>query len=42
VQDATDPGPPQVRQGSAEYERTTGDPVVDAWLEPYKSHRVLI
>jgi hypothetical protein len=42
VQDATDPGPPQVRQGSAEYERTTGDPVVDAWLEPYKSNRVLI
>jgi hypothetical protein len=37
-QDETDPGPPD----GVDYERTTGDPVVDAWLEPYKTNRVLI
>jgi hypothetical protein len=42
VADETDPAPPTQRSGSAEYERTTGDPTVDAWLEPYKSNRVLI
>jgi len=41
-QDETDPGPPKQRQGESEYERTTGDPVVDAWLEPYKTNRVLV
>ena len=41
MQDETDPAPPQGRQGAAT-ERTTGDPVVDAWLEPYKINRVLI
>jgi hypothetical protein len=39
--DLTDPGPPQGRQGATN-DRTTGDPVVDAWLEPYKTNRVLI
>jgi len=42
AQDQSDPGPPQQRQGSPADQRTTGDPVVDAWLEPYKSNRVLI
>ena len=42
MQDETDPAPPQGRQGQAGTERTTGDPVVDAWLEPYKQNRVLI
>ena len=37
----TDPAPPQERSGQAG-DRTTGDPVVDAWLEPYKMNRVLI
>jgi hypothetical protein len=37
-QDGTDPGPPS----GVEHERTTGDPVVDAWLEPYKTNRVLV
>ncbi len=41
MQDETDPAPPQNRQGVAT-ERTTGDPVADAWLEPYKISRVLI
>jgi hypothetical protein len=37
-QDETDPSPP----GGMNYERTTGDPVADAWLEPYKTNRVLV
>lgn len=37
-QDETDPAPP----GGMNYERTTGDPVADAWLEPYKTNRVLV
>lgn len=41
-QDGTDPGPPQQRQGVPATERTTGDPIVDAWLEPYKTNRVLV
>jgi hypothetical protein len=41
-QDGTDPGPPQQRQGVPASERTTGDPIVDAWLEPYKTNRVLV
>jgi hypothetical protein len=41
-QDETDPAPPSARQGEADYERTTGDPVTDHWLEPYKTNRVLI
>lgn len=49
-QDETDPSPPQARQGSPTGaagagqgpERTTGDPVCDAWLEPYKTNRVMI
>lgn len=42
MQDETDPAPPSQRQGGPEYERTTGDPVVDNWLEPYKTNRVMI
>jgi hypothetical protein len=42
LQDLSDPGPPLQRQGSPADQRTTGDPVVDAWLEPYKSNRVMI
>jgi hypothetical protein len=38
MQDETDPGPPS---GVAN-ERTTGDPVVDAWLEPHKTNRVMV
>jgi hypothetical protein len=39
LQDQSDPGPPAEQvQG----DRTTGDTVADAWLEPYKSNRVLI
>jgi hypothetical protein len=41
-QDETDPAPPSQRQGEADYDRTTGDPVTDHWLEPYKTNRVLI
>jgi hypothetical protein len=39
--DLTDPGPPTGRQGEAN-DRTTGDPTVDAWLEPYKVNRVML
>jgi hypothetical protein len=42
VADETDPAPPSQRQGDAEYGRTTGDPVADQWLEPYKQNRVMI
>lgn len=42
LQDQSDPGPPLQRQGSPADQRTTGDPIVDAWLEPYKSNRVMI
>lgn len=42
MQDATDPAPPSQRQGDAATERTTGDPVTDHWLEPFKTNRVLI
>jgi len=42
LQDQSDPGPPTQRQGSPATERTTGDPIVDAWLEPYKTNRVMI
>jgi hypothetical protein len=38
-QDETDPSPPKFRGPG---DRTTGDPVVDAWLEPYKANRVMI
>lgn len=37
--DQTDPGPPTARTPT---DRTTGDPVADAWLEPYKTNKVLI
>jgi len=40
-QDESDPSPPQQRAG-ASGERTTGDPVADAWLEPYKTRRVMV
>lgn len=39
-QDETDPSPPQGKAGGGE--RTTGDVVVDAWLEPYKTNRTLV
>jgi hypothetical protein len=42
MQDESDPAPPSQRQGGPDYERTTGDPVTDHWLEPYKTRRVLI
>lgn len=42
AQDESDPAPPSQRQGSPADQRTTGDPIVDAWLEPYKANRVLI
>jgi len=38
-QDETDPSPPRQRGAG---DRTTGDPTVDAWLEPYKANRVMI
>jgi hypothetical protein len=37
-QDESNPSPPS----GIMYERTTGDPVVDAWLEPYKTNRILV
>jgi|KBSMisStaDraftv2_1062788.scaffolds.fasta_scaffold742638_2 hypothetical protein len=39
--DQTDPGPPQIRSGQPG-DRTTGDAVVDAWLEPFKMNRVMV
>jgi len=48
-QDATDPSPPQHKAGQpvdqtggAPNERTTGDLIADAWLEPYKTNRVMV
>lgn len=38
-QDETDPSPPQLRGAG---DRTTGDAICDAWLEPYKANRVMI
>lgn len=40
VQDESDPAPPQNKAGGGE--RTTGDLVVDSWLEPYKTNRVMV
>lgn len=40
LQDESDPAPPTLKAGGGE--RTTGDLVVDSWLEPYKTNRALV